>query len=1469
MAYKEIAEVVLKCNSEDYKRTYEDNIAKAKALRKALADAYSAGDARKVIEVNKELQKTNATIQRMRTNASNVEAAMRNLDKATPKELHRALKAINAELSSGRVERGSKEWDTYIDKLKAVKRQLSEVNAEMSIDTRSPLEKLKDGINDWGASAATAVAAFGGVVVSGKAAVQAYADMEAEMANVRKYTGMTAEQVENLNEAFKQMDTRTSREGLNKLAQEAGRLGKTSIDDVLGFVKAADQINVALDELGEGATLTLSKLTGIFGLEGQYGTEQSLLKVGSVVNELSQNCAASAPYLTEFASRMAGVGAQAGLSVQQIMAFGAVLDSTNQNVEASATALSQVIVRIYQDPAKYAKIAGLDIQNFTSLVKTDINSALMELLSALNQVGGMDALSPMFKDMGENGARAIATLSTLAEHIDDVKQQQVAANTAFAEGSSVTKEFDVQNNTVQARLDKLKKSFTEMTVSLGEKLLPVMQYAISGTSLLMHALSSVVGFIVKNRTAVISLVAAITVAVLANKSYVIWAKLCAAAEVAHTIAIKAKQIVVTALTNLMTGLRLAYYAMTLQVGKLTVAWKALDKATKANVFGAIASAAIMLYGVIKSLISSTDEYTQKMDKAMASANGLSAESIKEEKELSKLFSTLKGTTAGTDAYEKAKAAIISQYGQYLQGLINEKGEIIDLEAAYKRLTIAIRANAKAKGIATARENIETTYNEEVSKDLEALRKSLQDAGATKATIDKVMSAVQDQITTNRPIGKEIQGVLNRLYEKEERSSSGIANALLAVSPAAGLAAGYNVNKHLANDTPLGIFNRITQRQGDYLSRMVSLDQMEGIARPAKNASDEDLATVIKMLEDALKRGEYMSTVAVIAPNGSTTLDIKSQAEIKDLLDLYRIEQGNRVPSGNSTQNPPPQTVEPPRTDPIGGATGINKEDAQRERQKQMQAEIDAVKAQNDAIALANLTAYATGQKDFVQYLYTKRNLEEQAREAQIKIYEEWGETDNDKYRDLLKKRAEADLDAIAAQKKQMASLIDSEHRERTDNITMRYYDPTAAEFDNKVALNQALLEEDIRYLRQKQLLYEQNSEEYAAIEKQIQSRVNQDKLDKQKELADAYKQIVSKYLETSAEATKQAELKMLDKLLEAGVITEEQFAKIKKAIEAAANAAQSAGKGSNNIPSEFGQNLTALYQAIKDIADGAEVLPGKIAAAVSASVAIMSAMMQQTSAYYDAERDLELAKVEKRYDAEIKAAGKNERKKKKLEEQKERETAKIKNKYNKRAQSMEIAQAIASTAMAAINAYASASKVNWILGPIAAAMAVAAGAIQIATIQKQHQAQAAGYYSGGFTTQSSNNRREVGVVHANEFVANHQAVANPAIAPVLRLIDQAQRANTVGSLTADDVSNAIGVNRGVSTRGVTSSESATATINDSAAIIADISARTSKALDRLSDNIEQGILAEVVMDGERGLARKLNNYNKLNQNVRR
>lgn len=249
-------------------------------------------------------------------------------------------------------------------------------------------------------------------------------------------------------------------------------------------------------------------------------------------------------------------------------------------------------------------------------------------------------------------------------------------------------------------------------------------------------------------------------------------------------------------------------------------------------------------------------------------------------------------------------------------------------------------------------------------------------------------------------------------------------------------------------------------------------------------------------------------------------------------------------------------------------------------------------------------------------------------------------------------------------------------------------------------------------------------------------------------------------------------------------------------------------------------------------------------------------------------RDAEIAKIEEKYDAEIKAAGSNTKKVEKLEKQKEAEAAKIKNKYNKKAMKIEVAQALASTAMAAINAYASASKVNWLLGPIAAAMAVAAGMAQVAAIKQQHQAETAGYYRGGFTS-DIDKRRIAGVVHGGEFVANHQAVANPQLLPILRLIDYAQRNNTVGSLTAADVSVALAQGRGVSARAEAVTRSSSADVSAGLALSASALQAAGSAIDRLSSRLEYPIEAEVVLDGERGLHRKYTRYQRSLNNPKR
>lgn len=197
---------------------------------------------------------------------------------------------------------------------------------------------------------------------------------------------------------------------------------------------------------------------------------------------------------------------------------------------------------------------------------------------------------------------------------------------------------------------------------------------------------------------------------------------------------------------------------------------------------------------------------------------------------------------------------------------------------------------------------------------------------------------------------------------------------------------------------------------------------------------------------------------------------------------------------------------------------------------------------------------------------------------------------------------------------------------------------------------------------------------------------------------------------------------------------------------------------------------------------------------IQTSYDAINQVLSAASSYYSAAQEYELAAVKKKYEKQIEAAGKNQKKVKKLQEKQAKEEAAIKNKYNKKAVKIQIAQAIASTAMAAINAFSSAAAipiVGTVLAPIAAAAAIAAGMIQIAAIKKQAQAQEAGYYSGGFTG-GKRYKKEAGVVHEGEWVASHQAVNNPNVRPVLDFLDMAQRNNRVGSLTADDISRQLG-----------------------------------------------------------------------------
>ena len=226
-----------------------------------------------------------------------------------------------------------------------------------------------------------------------------------------------------------------------------------------------------------------------------------------------------------------------------------------------------------------------------------------------------------------------------------------------------------------------------------------------------------------------------------------------------------------------------------------------------------------------------------------------------------------------------------------------------------------------------------------------------------------------------------------------------------------------------------------------------------------------------------------------------------------------------------------------------------------------------------------------------------------------------------------------------------------------------------------------------------------------------------------------------------------------------------------------------------------GENSNLLERMAESFTDWMDSDGGKaVTQSFDTVVSQMGSIFSGLSSLIQAELEIQTAAIEKRYDKEISRAEGNSYKVAQLEKNKEKEIAKAKNEANRKMFAMQVIQAVAQTAQNALAAYGSAAAiplVGHIMAPIAAAMAVAAGAIQIAAIKKQQEASnAQGYAEGGFTPKGGK-YEEVGVVHAGEWVASQKLLANPQARAVVNMLDFAQRTNTIGSIRSADVSRSI------------------------------------------------------------------------------
>lgn len=1366
-------------------------------------------------QYDKEIDRTNVDIKETKRQMQLVNNTMANLKTSSIRDLEYSIKALNQQMQG--MQRGTEQFKQMERQAKQLKAELQAVRAE-GVAQESWIKRSADWFNRMQGIALGAVAAISGITFTVKKCVEEYAKMDDEMTNVRKYTGQAAEEVERMNEDFKKMDTRTPRQKLNQLAEDAGRLGITSTAAVEEFVDGADKINVALgDDLGDKAVSQIGKLAQMFGEDKTMGLRGAMLATGSAINELAQNSSASAGYLVDFTSRVAGVGKQAGFTQAQIMGLASVLDQNMQQDETAATAVQNLLAKMFQDSAKFAQIAGLNVKEFAKTLKEDANGALLQFLAAMRAKGGFADLAPMFEEMKMDGSRATGVLTVLADKLDDIKSAQNLANEAYAEGTSVLNEFQTQNESVQAQLDKASKKFLDLSIELGQKLYPAARYCISAASLGVRALSTLVDFVKEYWRILIVLTAAIVTytamskaKLIVDKAQMAWLNIMIIKEKAHTLLISLK-------TSALKTMAIAQMALTKEI-KLTAAAQMLwNKVLLANPITAVIAVVVGLTAAIVTLSkeTSTAEQAQRdYNDAVTEANKQAAD---EEAAILRLVSTIQSNTS---AEADRKAALEELNGKLMREHLGN-----------------ITEEAVRTGQATR----------QIQSYIDMMKKKIVIDGLQKKLAESIAKQAEDEDLLGEA-NNDNRGYWKRFWDR--------------LNPFAG---GKTKKLNFAADHKDQLLQSVEREKQYQQMLIVKIKQLE-----SQHFEIND--------PEPWRNNGYNgkgNDGTIIKPHRTTGTHQATEKESKARVKAAAAEERKR----------------------------------QAEAKRKQKQAADSIKAETNQLLADNAKAYAEGNKTYQQFLDDRQSIQIK---GFAKLKQLYGAESNE-YKQLLDNQVNVVKQHDAAVQKMNEQTIERERLQKEASIKAQYNDANSAIYQNDIALDEAIYQNDADAMQKRLALYNEGCEEWL----DLKAEMEQAELDHQLQMQESYQNQLRELRQQFGKQDLQAQETMyingLDNLYKQGLIKEEEYQQMKleitkqfaaqraqidaddhgagsaqlkindKSSEMVNSARAAAGESQQTSNATLGGYFSSQISNYQNTMEKLKELYGNdkqthaayMQAKAQVTTNFLDNMVQQTSAAYNginnilssasayaqACSDLEQAKISKNYEKQIAAAGNNSKKKKKLEEKRDKELAAAKSKANRKSMKIEIAQAIASTAMAAINAYSSAASIpvtGWVMAPIAAGMATAAGMLQIATIKKQHQAEAAGYYEGGYTG-GNRYRKEAGVVHEGEFVANHNAVNNSSIRPALDLIDRAQRTNTVGSLTADDITRSLG-------QGSSTVVAPVVNVNNDNTEVRQSLDGVNSAVTRLNENIERGIKADVSIAGRDGIDRKLNEYHRMLNN---
>lgn len=474
-----------------------------------------------------------------------------------------------------------------------------------------------------------------------------------QLTDIRKVALSTTDEIANLSRELAKIDTRTSLEELNRIAYAGAKLGIQTQGGTMalaGFVRAADQVNVALKEdLGEEALTSLAKITEVMGLVNKYGVEKAMLKTGSAIFRLAATSTASSDKIVDFSNRMLALGEQAALTTPDILALGSAVDSMALEPEVAATAFGKLVTELRKGTSPIEKSLGIATGSLKKMIESGRGmDAILTIFRRMGETKNVFALGDLFKDLGSDGTRLIKTMVTMASKNGMLTKAVEESNKAFNDGTAVTVEYNMQQETAMAYMERANNLWEKQFVSSSAAAGPVHDIAKAWFELTKELTSSI-GFMTEVKIAIGLIFASVKMLLNILPTLISMLSMAGLAGAFAYVLDYAQK-----LSSASASLSVVWAKMVSTFNKLSLV-------KQAGVFGGI-------IGLLGILVVKLVEYTSSLNQASAGQRVLNEvqeegkrKAMEEQEQLTRLHNVMKDTSASMDlrlgAMKKLNSAI--------------------------------------------------------------------------------------------------------------------------------------------------------------------------------------------------------------------------------------------------------------------------------------------------------------------------------------------------------------------------------------------------------------------------------------------------------------------------------------------------------------------------------------------------------------------------------------------------------------------------------------------------------------------------------------------------------------------------------------------------------------------------------------------------------------------------------------------